>query len=447
MPSSHDTAPLLDRLATRSIGDWGPDVPAPGGPTRLLVEAVAPLPVPGADAAFVLLVEERPEGARRWHQLARIATPDGGVGDALADERVRRWLHEALVTGHRLDAGIWGWDAAPEARAVVPVRGPGTLRAGGPGVVVCTEGTTLDVPRRLDPDDVVGIELVRRLAAVDGVRVVPLPLATARWIGPGGVRLPAMLLTDLPGTAEPAAARLRPLVDAALREVPGALDASLADARALGTVARELHAALGRPVAEGMGASAIPAARRDIETWALEATDALAALDRVVADPGHPARPILDALRDHVHTIVTAAGRDPGLVHRIHGAFGVDAMALLPDGTPRVTGFAPAPTVGSPSPWHDVASLLVSLTWLVGDVVRGAGDDDALRTRAWRWEREARRAALDGYGTGGGAGHALVALFEIPLVARRLLAALRDDAREGAWIALHALERLARAAV
>ncbi|MCU0619622.1 MAG: hypothetical protein MUF40_06960, partial [Gemmatimonadaceae bacterium] len=195
---------------------------------------------------------------------------------------VRRWLHEALCVGHRLVAGAWVWDAAPERGVTgTPERLDATTFDAAPeAAVVRSEAATLTVPHRIDPDDIVALELVRRLAVGDGAPIVAPPLAAARWIGPGGLRLPAMLLAALPGAARPASSRLHPLVARALHGVADAIATSLVEARALGTVARELHAALGRPVAEGLGSAAIPATRRDVEVWALEAADALAALDR-----------------------------------------------------------------------------------------------------------------------------------------------------------------------
>jgi hypothetical protein len=461
MVAARIAAPLAERLAAVPAETWARWLGHAATPAaaRPLVVAVAALPVPDVEAALVLVASEHAGGLHGYRQVV-VATGDAGeapvdgvpsagnegVVPGLGHPHVRRWLHEALTAGIGLRAGGWEWRAAPEVRgASVLVDDAGTLERRGDGEVVRASASTLAFPVRTDPDAGIELELLRRLAGGDGAHLAPRPLAAARWVGPDGVRLPSLLVHDLPAAARPIAERLAGRIVAGLGGDAVAFEAAVADAHALGRVARELHAALGRPPAEGFGGAAIPAGRRDVEAWALEARDALDALEREAQGAAHDAQPAIVALRDHLHAVVAAAGRDPGLVHRIHGALDADAVHLLPDGTLRVTGFAPPPTIGSPSPWHDVAALLASLTRLAGEAAMVAGDDDGARDAAWRWEREARRAALDGYGTGGGAGHALAALFEIPLVARRMRAALRDDPAH-AWIGAHAVARLAHVA-
>ncbi|MCU0625888.1 MAG: hypothetical protein MUF21_05285 [Gemmatimonadaceae bacterium] len=461
------TAPLLaESLANAPATDWlrwvGDDR---GAASRPMVEAIAVLPVPDHEVAFVLVSTEAPDGGRRFRQLLVAldddpALPDGSVivaprdgaataVRALALAPVRRWLHDALLAGITIRAGAWEWQGTPEARggAGVTAGGAESRWVHAHDVELARSAhTTLVVPVRADAELGVELELLRRLASHDGPRLVPLPQASARWVGPDGTRLPSVVLHDLPDAATALAARLGDRIRGALDGDTEAFEGGLTDARALGVLARELHAALGRPVAEGAGAVAMPASRRDVEAWTLEAGDALDALDRVAQGAAHPAQPVIATLRAHLPAIAAAAGRDPGLVHRIHGAFSVDTVCVLPDGTLRVVAFVAPPTAGRPSPWHDVASLVASLTTLAGNVAAQLGGDTAHRDAAWRWEREARRAALDGYGTGGGAAHALVALFEIPLVARAMARRLRESPGT-AFIAVHALERLAKVAI
>lgn len=462
MVVARNAGPLAERLTAVPADAWARwmgGAVAPGS-HRPLVIAVAAIPLPEVEAAIVLVASEHAGGLHGYRQIVVAAggtdparapsahgvDADHGVMAGLDHPAVRRWLHQALSAGVGLRAGAWEWRAAPEVRGTRALGAdPGTLERHDAATVVRTPGSTLALSLRTDPDAGIELEILRRLAGGDGAHLAPRPLATARWIGPDGLRLPSLLVHDLPAAARPVGERLRQRVADALAGDESAFAAAVADAHALGRIARELHAALGRPPAEGFGGAAIPAGRRDVEAWALEARDALDALHREAQGAAHDAQPAIVALRDHLHAIVAAAGRDPGLVHRIHGAFGADAVHVLPDGALRVTGFVPPPTIGSPSPWHDVASLLASLTRLAGEAAVAAGDGRESRDAAWRWEREARRAALDGYGTGGGAGHALVALFEIPLAARGMCASLRDDPAR-AWIGAHAVTRLAHVA-
>lgn len=455
-------ATLATTLAAVPAERWAGWVGDPLRPLgRPLVVAVCPLPVPEAEAALVLLEVERAGAPTGWRQLcvaacdpARAAADLLLAGDAgtaalvpgLALVEVRRWLLAALTSGVALRAGGWEWQAGPEPRpgGSLPIEA-GALVDDVAASVVRAPHATLVFPRTADPDDRVELELLRRLAAGDGAPLVPRPLASARWSGPEGVRLPSLLVHDLPADAVPMATRLAARALDALRGAPGAFEGAVNDARSLGMLARELHAALGRPATEGSPPAAAPAGRRTVEGWTLEATDALEALLREAQGSAHDAQPEIVALRDHLPAIAAAAARDPGLVHRIHGAFDADAVHVLADGTLRVTGFRAPPAFGGPSPWHDVASLLASLTRIAGEAAIAAGDDAATREGAWAWEREARRAALDGYGPGGGAGHALAALLEVPLVARRMLRTFRRDPAR-AWIDVHAVRRLARVA-
>jgi predicted trehalose synthase len=98
------------------------------------------------------------------------------------------------------------------------------------------------------------------------------------------------------------------------------------------------------------------------------------------------------------------------------------------------------------SPWRDVARLLVSIAESAAQAAVDAGGDEKALEIAWLWEREARKAYLEGYGSGGGALHALLAIFELEFAARLLT----DGAGEpgpATVVAAHTLERLSRSIV
>jgi predicted trehalose synthase len=112
-----------------------------------------------------------------------------------------------------------------------------------------------------------------------------------------------------------------------------------------------------------------------------------------------------------------------------------DGDALLPD----------SERLAPQSPWRDVARLLVSLAEAAAEAAGLAGGDEKAFEIAWLWEREARKAYLEGYGTGGGALHALLGIFEMEFASRHLLDALAGGS--ATEVASHTLQRLTRTIV
>jgi hypothetical protein len=84
----------------------------------------------------------------------------------------------------------------------------------------------------------------------------------------------------------------------------------------------------------------------------------------------------------------------------------------------------------------------VSLAEAAAEAAGAAGGDPNAFEIAWLWEREARKACLEGYGTGGGALHALLAIFELEFAARLLHTAVTSNA--STTVASHTLHRLTR---
>ena len=99
------------------------------------------------------------------------------------------------------------------------------------------------------------------------------------------------------------------------------------------------------------------------------------------------------------------------------------------------------------SPWRDVARLLVSLAQAAAEAAHRAGGDPSAYDIAWLWEREARKACLEGYGPGSGALHALLAMFELEFASQLLLDAIAGADRSALVVASHTLQRLTRTIV
>jgi maltokinase len=137
------------------------------------------------------------------------------------------------------------------------------------------------------------------------------------------------------------------------------------------------------------------------------------------------------------------------LVHRIHGNLRLDTILITPPRQLSVVEFDGDALLGDgerlapQSPWRDVAHMLLSLADVAADAAKLAGDDPSVVERARLWEREARKALLEGYGSGGGALHALLAIFEMEMASLQLLAALAADG-DGLAVASHTLQRLTR---
>lgn len=481
-----DGAPALDprflaSLGTVSAAAWEgwfaerPESNALSAGAAPLLVAAFPLPASGGQAAICLF--ETADGPRagalhqaalrRWNGAAPAGArvlhtePDGrgGVGwtlaSAWADPFLRAWLREALSAGASIRADGWEWLATAERPAVGRSTDGSSrqLDSRRHDVVLLPPAAVAIVYRLLARGAQPEIDLLRHLERVPGRRVAPALLGSAIVRGPDGQRSASAVLEDI----DPDAATVRSVLVNRLRRAldgdPSLQAVALDDVRAVGVVARELHAALGRPFEEGVLAGATPATARDVEVWVARAwsvltraTLALRASPRVDAQRLAAA---LELLPGKLQQFSAAAEAAPGLVHRIHGNLRLDTVLMSP---PRVLsvvefdGDAMLPDVervAPQSPWRDVARLLVSLADAAADAARLAGGDEKAFDIAWLWEREARKACLEGYGSGGGALHALLAIFEVEFASQHLLDALETGAGDIA-VAAHTLQRLTR---
>ena len=325
-------------------------------------------------------------------------------------------------------------------------RGAGTIRvkeavSGGArqiigrrhDVILFEPGAVAIVYGRLTRGGQPELDLLRHLERVPGVRVAPTLLGSAIIRGPDGQRSASAMLEDI----VPGAATVRSVIVGRLKRAldgdPSLQASALDDVRAVGAIARELHAALGRPFDQGVLVGALPATVSDVESWVARVWATLTAADQGVRALDLPDRAFLvalDALPGKLQQFAAAAEAAPGLVHRIHGNLRLDAILMAPPRKLTVVEFdgdallTDQERMAPQSPWRDVARLLLSLAEIAAEAARAAGGDEKAFEIAWLWEREARKACLEGYGTGGGALHALLAMFEMEFAARLLLDAL-----------------------
>lgn len=398
-----------------------------------------------------------PEGVRVLHQqVAADGTLLWTLGAAWADPALRDWLREALTAGVSLRSDGWEWVAAPERASASRAAGGATRQIEGRrhDVILFEPGAVAIVYRRMTRAGKPELDLLRHLERVPGVRVAPTILGSAIVRSPDGVRSASAVLEDIvPGVA---AARTVIVwrLHRALDGDPSLQAVALDDVRAVGVITRELHAALGRPFEQGVLAGAVPATAADVDAWVARswaALDTAGAALRASPNPAATLTAALDALPAKLQQFAAAAESAPGLTHRIHGNLGLDTVLMAPPRMLSIVEFdgdallPDSERIAPQSPWRDVARLLVSLAEVAAEAAGLAGGDDKAFEIAWLWEREARKAYLEGYGTGGGALHALLAIFEMEFAARHLLDALAGA--QTTVVAAHTLERLTRTIV
>jgi predicted trehalose synthase len=241
----------------------------------------------------------------------------------------------------------------------------------------------------------------------------------------------------------------------ALEGDPSLQAAALDDIRAAGAITHELHAALGRPFEQGVVIGAVPASGDDVHAWVARAWRVLAETTtgyRATPRPDAAVLAALDALPGKLQQFGAAAERAPGLLHRIHGNLQLSTMLVAPPRSLMLVEFdgdaaVPDSDRAAPhSPWRDLASVLLSIATAAADAAHETGGDEKAFDIAWLWEREARKAYLEGYATGAGAMHALIAIFEIEAAADQLASVHHTEA-PAHRAAARTLQRLTRTLV
>ena len=398
-----------------------------------------------------------PSNVRVLHQaVAPDQSPLWTIASAWADPGACAWLLGALAESASLSAEGWEWLATAERIEVSNAASETARQIIGRrhDVVLFESGTAAVVYARLTQGGQREVELLRHLERVPGLLIAPPLLGSAVVRAPDGKRFASAILVDI----QPGSATVRSVVVRRLRRAfegdPSLLATALDDVRAAGGIARELHAALGRPVEHAVIVGAHPATVADLDVWVARSRRALASA-RDALDPGIPLHGALGGLLDVVpgklEQCAVAAATAPGLAHRIHGNLQLDTILITPPRTLSVVEFDGDPFLpdnerdAPQSPWRDVARLLVSIAEAAAEAAGAAGGDEKALEIAWLWEREARNACLEGYGSGGGALHALLAIFEVEFAARLLLDAVAAGGSPA--VAAHSLQRLARTVV
>ena len=450
-----------------------------GASTHRTLAAIFPMPAAGGHAAICVFERPSPDAGthlaqaalRRWAgnapagtqvlhtELASDGSANWTLGSAWSDPDLRAWLREALTAGAALRTEGWEWIAAPESPAAGrSVVGPShQITARRHDAVRFGAGAIGIVYRQLARGGQPELELLRHLERVPGLNIAPSLLGSAIIIAPNGQRSASAILQTTEADADSARAMLVERLQQALGNEPSLTAAALDDVRAAGLITRELHAALARPFEQGVIAGAAPATLSEFESWAARVWDVLGTAARaarrhgaVSADP--TLGETLDLLPGKLQQFVIAAQISRGLAHRIHGSLSLDTLILSPSRRPRVMQFDGDPELpdaermGPQSPWRDAACMLVSIAQLAAEAAAASGGSDATVEAAWQWEREARKAYLEGYGTGGGVPHALIAMFELEFAARALRDSTSNDAVARA-VAAHTLHRLTRTIV
>jgi len=399
-----------------------------------------------------------PAGAEVLHQqLGADQAPLWTLASAWADEDLRGWLREALVAGASVRDGGWEWLAAPERSVSRRVLDERSSLVGGRrhDVVLFEPGAVAIVYRRMTRGGQPELDIIRHLERVPGFGMAPNLLGSASIRSPSGERTASALMEDI----DDGSATVRSVLVARLRRAldgdPSLQAVALDDVRAVGVATRELHAALGRPFEQGVLLGALAATGRDVGSWVAHAWGALANATAAwkassASDPALGSA--LETLPGKLQQFGAAAEDGPGLVHRIHGSLRLDTVLMSPPRALRIVEFdgdaflPDAERMSPQSPLRDVARLLVSIAEAAAEAARQAGGDEKAFEIAWLWEREARKACLEGYGPGGGALHALLAIFELEYASQLLLDALWNH---GAPVEVpsHTLQRLSRTIV
>ncbi len=453
-----DDVPPATRTLVTTFG-----IPSSGGQAAILIFET----VGGSDAgrlsqaALRRWAGEAPALAEVLHQERDAdGTVTWTMATAWADADLRAWLREALAAGAQLRGdGGWEWIAAPERPAAGSAAEGGSrlVPARRHDVVFFETGAVAVTYRRLARGAQPELDLLRHLERVPVAPVAPILLGSASLRSPTGQKTASAVFEavnyDVATVKFVLVARLRRALDGD----PSLQAAALDDVRGAGLITRQLHAALGRPFEQGLLSGATPATRRDVDSWVARTWTTLADATRAARRLGLPGidEPLMKALEvmpGKLQQFAAAAEAAPGLTHRIHGALRLEDILVAPPRRMCVVEFdgdlqlPDAERAAPQSPWRDVARILVSIAESAAEAARLAGGDEHAFEIAWLWEREARKACLEGYGSGGGALHALLAIFELEFTARILRDAAPDEV-DAPRIASHTLQRLSRTIV
>lgn len=400
-------------------------------PTGARVRDVITLP--WGDGAFaVALVAVGIGGTERLYQVPianRLAdAPPGAViagtlTDAVYDPEFRRGLGEALSRGARAesaDGTLW----IAERVANAPTFDAGESRVGSAEQsntsIIFGDGAILKLYRTLQPGIQPDVEVTGFLSTTGNFANTPALLGTID-LHRGEERYTcAMLQAYLPGSADAwryALERANPYFSAPIdRDPPNDF---LPDAKRLGQITRAMHEALASDD-EDQSFAPEPITGEDLDRWAhrtqQSTRDSLALLERQIANPAFPRDRVAEAealvrRRDHyigwVNEIVDAIGDDLGMRIRVHGDYHLGQVLRAKTGEFMVIDFEGEPARPlderreKTSPLRDVAGMLRSFAYAAASAAMAVDQHTIdMRTRELRtarWERDVRKAFLDGY--------------------------------------------------
>ncbi len=420
----------------------------PAGAGSLCQAALKRWPTDPPDSAPVLHAERDAGGHTQW-----------ALASAWADPDLRSWLCTALSAGASLRSADWEWLSTPE-RVSGSRDSDGTsapLDGRRHDAILLPPDAVAVVYRQLTRGGQPELDLLRHLERVPGLRLAPAVLGSAIIRSPSGERSASAILEDLDTAATTMRSVLLGQLPPAFGGDTASMTASLDDVRAAGTITRELHASLGRPLGNrrdaGAVTGAVAATQADLETWVARAWSAMtrATIAYRSAFPGDdaPVASALGLLPGKLQSFADAAASAPGLLHRIHGNLRLDAILIARQRQLRIVDFDGDTRLGDAerlepqSPLRDVAQMLMSIAEVASDAAQLADGEPGVAEQARLWAREARKAYLDGYGSGGGALHALIAIFDLELGAL-LLDGVLAGAGGSLAVASHTLQRLSR---
>ncbi|HSQ31241.1 MAG TPA: hypothetical protein VLN49_15380 [Gemmatimonadaceae bacterium] len=344
--------------------------------------------------------------------------------DAMHDAEFRAGLGDALASGAVVRGNAArSWTAEPtdavEKSSTERVDSTVGSAEQSNTSVIFGERAIFKLFRLLKPGIHPDVEVTRFLTSRAHFPHTPALLASA-WFDDGSERTIAGMLQEFfPGSTDAWSYTLEHA--RAYFAAPPAHDApnpSLADAKRLGQITREMHEALAIDPDDAAFAPE-PLAPEDVERWARRTQQSvrksLALLDRQSRGPGFPPERLAEAQAlvrrgDHyvgwIDEIVDSVGDDLGERIRIHGDFHLGQVLHTASREFKIIDFEgePSRTLAErrekASPLRDVAGMLRSFSYAAATIAMATEREVDPRTReirSARWERDVRAAYLDGY--------------------------------------------------
>lgn len=404
-----------------------------------------PIPVewPNAKRRYgVTRVTVRNEaGSSRYQIFVR----DGdGLEDALADDDFRRGLADAFQSGARFEKGDVAWVVESETRQplVIPPGEPIALSKAeqSNSSLILGKAAILKLFRKLERGINPDVEVTRFLTIEKGFPHTPALLGCISFEEPGGSTVAGMLQELVPGAQD----GWKFALERATQYIAGKSEddevAFAAEARQLGEVTRGMHETLASGD-KGSDFERKPATAEHVRKWAGETRAmmqrALATLRRALESKDVPSEIRADAERvaasaaaydEIVSRHEKSLGGDAGSRTRTHGDYHLGQVLRSASRQFLVIDFEGEPARplserrAMHSPLRDVAGMLRSVSYCAA--AASGAKEGKLPPRAAEWEREVRRAFLDGYHSAEGAQRgllpatraqtdALIQLFEI----------------------------------